>query len=243
MGAKGFVAGPFLNVNYREPPRELVAEATIGRYRQPTGGVELGADGASVGGRRPHAIDGGTEAQLSPGQPTAGEAAKATAVGDHQGSRRSRGRRRLSQSPNRTSARTMAPPFDWYWTSTARNRPTARETSSADNLCPPPRGSAVRAERSLADAAAVARRTAPGRAVSTLGMRRSAAAPPVADSVPARQSTVTPACVSSSPPSSPRAEAAGPAVTNRPRQARRQAAPAPATYSHSMVAGGFEEMS
>src|SRR6478735_3498527 len=106
-----------------------------------------------------------------------------------------------SQSPNRTSTRTMAPPFDWYWTSTSRARPAARSTSAAVSLLPDPSGSVASAARSFATAAACPRRCAPGRDRSTLGMRRSAAAPPVAAIVPASQSTAAPAsvCFSASP--------------------------------------------
>ena len=62
-----------------------------------------------------------------------------------------------SQSPKRTSTRTTAPPFDWYCTSTARARPSARSISAAVSLLPAPSGSVASARAQLGRRAAARR--------------------------------------------------------------------------------------
>ncbi len=149
-----------------------------------------------------------------------------------------------SQSANETSSRTTAPPFDWYWMSAVRARPSARSTRAASSLRPLPSGRLSSAPRSRASAVARARRTAPGRDRSTLGMRRSAAAPALAASVPALQSMVTPSRVDvrSAVRLRARLRARPPARAGSPPPAARSARGARG-YSHSIVAGGFDEMS
>ena len=150
-----------------------------------------------------------------------------------------------SQSPKRARRRTTAPPFDWYSTSTTCARPSACSTASPESARPGPSGSPASASLSRAVATARARRSAPGRARSADGMRRSAAAPPRAVTVPSAQSMLIGPRVSSST-AAPRRRACRRSAGRRQR-GERAGDHGPETggggYSHSIVAGGLEEMS
>ena len=121
------------------PRASLSASCGVAGQHQPPVLVDLGVGDVLVHLAARDAVDGGPDPHVALADP--GRRRRAQVNARHGDRELSSLDWRLdgalgvsSQSPNRISTRTIAPPFDWYWTSTGRARPSARSISGARQL-------------------------------------------------------------------------------------------------------------